>query len=65
MSSLYETKIGPVDDIQAMQPTPTNNEMIMMKAKQDASKIVGTRFGILNVMRDLGQVFEKFDKEGQ
>lgn len=65
VSSLYETKIGPVDDIQAMQPTPTNNEMIMMKAKQDASKIVGTRFGILNVMRDLGQVFEKFDKEEQ
>ena len=54
-----------MDDIQAMQPTPTNNEMIMMKAKQDASKIVGTRFGILNVMRDLGQVFEKFDKEEQ
>jgi hypothetical protein len=46
-----------------MQPTPTNNEMIMMKAKQGASKVVGTQFNILNVMKDLGQVFEPFERE--
>lgn len=34
-----------------------------MKAKQNASKKASMKFDILNVMEDLGQVFQRFDKE--
>ena len=34
-----------------------------MKAKQNASKKASMKFNILNVMKDLGQVFQSFDKE--
>jgi len=65
VSTLYEGKIGPVDDIQPMKPTMTNNEFIMQEGKKAASKVTGTTFNILNVMKDLGQVFQQFEKEEQ
>ena len=63
VSTLYEKKIGPVDDIEPMKPTINNNEMIIQEAKKAASKVAGTKFNVLNVMKDLGQVFEPFERE--
>jgi len=34
---------------------------MLIKAKQNASKVAGNSFNILNVMNDLGQVFEPFE----
>ena len=34
-----------------------------MKTKQNASKKASMKFDILNVMQDLGQLFQPFDKE--
>ena len=39
------------------------NMEMYMKTKQNASKKASMKFNILNVMKDLGQVFQSFDKE--
>ena len=41
------------------------NQEMYMKAKKEASMKVATEFNILNVMQDLGQVFEPFKKESE
>lgn len=41
------------------------NQEMYEKAKKEASMKVATEFNILNVMQDLGQVFEPFKKESE
>ena len=41
------------------------NQEMYMKAKKEASMKVATQFNMLNVMQDLGQSFESFEKEGE
>ena len=43
----------------------SDNEAMLIQAKRNASKLVARQFNILNVMQDLGQVFEPFKKEGE
>jgi hypothetical protein len=48
-------------DLEKEQPSMSQNDAMLIKAKQNASKVAGNSFNILNVMNDLGQVFEPFE----
>ena len=48
-------------DLEKQQPSMSQNDAMLIKAKQNASKVAGNSFNILNVMNDLGQVFEPFE----
>ena len=43
----------------------SDNEAELLLAKRNASKIVARQFDIMNVMQNLGQVFEPFKKENK
>jgi GH24 family phage-related lysozyme (muramidase) len=43
----------------------SDNEAGLLLAKRNASKIVARQFDIMNVMQNLGQVFEPFKKENK
>jgi len=48
-------------DLQKQQSSMSQNDAMLIKAKQNASKVVGSSFNILNIMNDLGQVFEPYE----
>ena len=43
----------------------SDNEAELLLAKRNASKLVARQFDIMNVMQNLGQVFQPFKKEGE
>jgi len=47
--------------LQQQEQPMSQNDAMLIKAKQNASKVAGNSFNILNVMNDLGQVFEPFE----
>ena len=47
--------------LQQQEQPMSQNDVMLIKAKQNASKVAGNSFNILNVMNDLGQVFEPFE----
>ena len=47
--------------MQNPETSMSQNDAMLIKAKQNASKVAGNSFNILNVMNDLGQVFEPFE----
>lgn len=68
VSDLYGKKIKPVEEKPIQQTMSTMEEqqaMMYQQAKKKASMQVATQFNILNVMEDLGQVFQQFKKEGE
>jgi|SRR6056300_448734 len=48
-------------NMQNPKESMSQNDAMLIKAKQNASKVAGNSFNILNVMNDLGQVFEPFE----
>jgi len=64
-ADLIKEQISTMQGMSTEQNMMSDNEAMLIQAKRNASKVAATSFNILNVMQDLGQVFEPFKKEGK